>query len=54
MIFAIGGSGSEVNQLYVQPGGDTYRFHVPAATRISYKALSANATAGYLTMSFLQ
>lgn len=53
MIFAIGGSGSEVDQLYVPPGGDTYSFHIPSGTRISYKALTANATAGYLLMSFL-
>lgn len=54
MILAIGGSGSEVNQLYVPPGGDTFTFNIPAGTRISYKALSANATTGYLLMSFLK
>ena len=54
MIFAIGGAGSEVAQLYVAPGGDTFTLNVPAGSRISYKALSANATAGYLLMSFLE
>jgi hypothetical protein len=54
MIFAIGASGSEVNQLYVQPGGDTYNFHIPAGTRISYKALTSTASTGYLLMSFLE
>src|SRR6185503_4382853 len=52
MILAIGGSGSEVIQLYVPPGGDNYTLNIPAGTRIAYKALSANATSGYLLMSF--
>jgi hypothetical protein len=54
MIFAIGGSGSEVIQLYVPPGGGTFPIQIAASTRIAYKALSANATSGYLIMSFLQ
>lgn len=54
MIFAIGGSGSEVIQLYVPPGGDTYALHIPAGSRIAYKALTATANAGYLLMSFLE
>lgn len=54
MIFAIGASGSEVPQLYVQPGGGQYTLNIPSGTRIAYKALTANATSGYLTMSFLK
>ena len=54
MILAVGAPGSEVNQVYVQPGGDTFTLRIPAGSRISYKALTANATAGYLIMSFLE
>lgn len=54
MILATGGAGSEVDQVYVQPGGDIYTLTIPAGTRVAYKALTANATTGYLIMSFLQ
>jgi hypothetical protein len=54
MIFAIGGSGSEVAQIYVPPGGGNFPIQIASGTRIAYKALSANATAGYLIMSFLK
>jgi len=54
MIFAIGAAASEVDSLYVPPGGDTYSLRIPAGSRISYKALTANATSGYVVMSFLQ
>jgi hypothetical protein len=54
MIFAVGGSGSEVIQVYVPPGGDTFTLHIPAGSRIAYKALTATASAGYLLMSFLE
>lgn len=53
MIFSVGASGSEVDQLYIPPGGDTYAIAIPAGSRIAYKALSASATSGYLLMSFL-
>lgn len=54
MTLGIGASGSEVTTLYVPPGGDTYTLHIPAGSRLAYKALTANATAGYLLMSFLE
>lgn len=54
MILATGASGSEVVQLYIPPGGDTYTLTIPAGTRIAYKALTATASSGYLLMSFLQ
>lgn len=52
MIIGVGGSGSEVIQGYVPPGGDQIPLSIPAGSRVSYKALTANATSGYLTMSF--
>lgn len=54
MILATGPSGSEVDQIYVPPGGDTFTLYIPVGTRIAYKALTADATAGYLLMDFLQ
>lgn len=51
MILAVGAIGSEVIQGYVGPGGDQIPLRVAAGSRISYKALTANATAGYLLMS---
>ncbi len=53
MILATGAMGSEVIQAYVQPGGDTIPLAIPAGTRVAYKALTANATAGYLLMNLL-
>ena len=52
MILATGAGGSEVILAYVPPGGDQIRVQIPAATRIAYKALSANATTGYLLVNF--
>jgi hypothetical protein len=54
MILATGGSGSEVIQYYVPPGGDSIRLKIPAGTRVAYKALTATASAGYLLMNLLQ
>lgn len=48
MILATGAMGSEVPLAYVPPGGDEIPVAIPSGTRISYKALTANATAGYL------
>jgi len=54
MILAIGAVSSEVDTLYVPPGGDTYSLHIAAGSRISYKAKTATASSGFLLMSFLQ
>ena len=54
MILAIGASGSEVVQVYVPPGGDAFTLSIPAGSRVAYKALTANATSGYLLISLLQ
>jgi hypothetical protein len=53
MILGIGAPASEVTTLYVPPGGGDYTLHIPAGSRLAYKALTANATSGYLLMSFL-
>jgi hypothetical protein len=54
MILATGASGSEVVLFYVPPGGDQISVNIPAGTRISYKALTANATTGYLLLNMLR
>lgn len=51
MILAVGGSGSEVIQAYIAPGGDSFFLAIPAGSRVAYKALSANATSGYLLLN---
>jgi hypothetical protein len=51
MVLATGGAGSEVIQAYIPPGGGSLSFAIPAGTRVAYKALTANATSGYLLLN---
>lgn len=55
MILAVGGIGSEVDTLYIFPGGFSgpVDIAISAGSRISVKALSANATAGEITLNLL-
>ena len=55
MIFAVGAPGSEVDQIYVPPGGSVggYALAIPAGSRISYKALDNNASSGNLIITGL-
>jgi hypothetical protein len=55
MILAVGSPGSEVDQIYVPPGGSVggYYLAIPAGSRISYKALSTNSTSGNLIITGL-
>lgn len=47
MVIAFGGAGSEVDQFLVPPGGNgRVLHHCAAGTRISIKAVSANASVG--------
>ena len=53
LYLATGGSGSEVNQLIIVPGGNgRIKFNIPASTRVSAKAITATANAGFLTINF--
>lgn len=54
MILAVGASGSEVIQAYVAPGGDQIPLAIPAGSRVSYKALTADSTSGYLLINLLK
>ena len=53
MILAVGAGGSEVDQFYIPPGGGDFSLNIPASSRVSIKALTANATSGYILISFL-
>jgi len=55
MILAVGAPGSEVDQLYVPPGGSVggYNLYIPAGSRISYKALLVDSTSGNLIITGL-
>lgn len=54
MILAVGAAASEVILYYVPPGGDQIHVNIAQGSRVSYKALSANATSGYLLLNLLQ
>lgn len=55
MILATGGIGSEVDQLYIGPGGSDapYELAIGAGVRISLKALDTNATVGQFILTAL-
>lgn len=55
IILATGASGSEVEQLYIGPGGNDapYELTIPASTRIAIKALDVTATSGQIIITAL-
>ena len=54
LILALGAAASEVDKLYILPGGNGQVIcNIPAGTRVSIKAVSASATAGYLAINFI-
>lgn len=53
LVLALGGSGSEVDQIYIFPGGNgRVPLRIPIATRVSIKAVSATASAGEIVINF--
>jgi len=53
LYLATGGSGSEVNLMIIPQGGNgLIPVSIPASTRISVKAITATANAGYLSINF--
>ncbi len=53
LYLATGAALSEANKILVIPGGNgRIPFVIPAGTRLSLKALTANAVAGYITINF--
>ena len=53
MILAVGPIGSEIDKLYIQPGGQSFTLSIPAGSRLSLKALDQNATNGQFIMTGL-
>lgn len=52
LILAVGGAGSEVDQLYIFPGGNgAVDLAIPASSRISVKAKTATASVGFLAIN---
>lgn len=52
MILAVGGSGSEVDQFFIFPGGNgDVPLAIPAGSRISIKAKTATANVGYIALN---
>jgi hypothetical protein len=51
MILATGAAGFETIQAYIPPGGDSFSLAIAPGTRVAYKALTANATTGYLLLN---
>lgn len=50
--FATGGAGSEVDQMFIVPGGnDIVNLGIAAGTRISIKAVATSATAGEIDVN---
>lgn len=56
MILAFGAAASEVDKLYIPPGGfnGVIPFYIPAGTRLSIKSISGLANAGQLIMNTLE
>lgn len=55
LVLAVGGSGSEVDQIYITPGGNgTMNLGIPSGSRVSVKAVSATANVGELDISLLK
>lgn len=53
MVVAFGAVSSEVDQFYISPGGNgKLPVSIPAGTRVSVKAVSANSTVGDLIINF--
>lgn len=54
LYLATGAAASEVDQIYIEPGGTgLVHLAIPAGTRLSVKAVDAAATQGQLLVSFL-
>lgn len=54
LVIATGPAASEVDQVYITPGGNgELNLAIPAGTRVSVRAISANATVGELNVAFL-
>lgn len=54
LVLATGAAASEVDQFYINPGGNgQVPFRIAAGTRVSIKAVTASATSGYINLSLM-
>lgn len=54
LVIATGPGGSEVDRIYITPGGNgEMNLAIPAGTRVSVRAISATANVGELNVAFL-
>jgi hypothetical protein len=53
LYLATGAAGAEVDQLMITPGGLEIEYAIAAGSRISIKAISANASVGEIVINFL-
>jgi hypothetical protein len=52
LVLAVGAAASEVNQIYIFPGGNgDVELYIPSGSRISIKAVSATASTGELLIN---
>lgn len=52
LVLAVGGSGSEVDQFYINPGGNgQIPLTIPSGSRVSIKAITATASVGYINLN---
>jgi hypothetical protein len=52
LVLAVGAAASEVDQFYINPGGNgQVQLLIPASSRVSIKAVTASATAGYINLN---
>lgn len=55
LVLATGASGSEIDRLYITPGGNgPVRVAIPPSTRLSIKAISASASSGEIDLNVYQ
>jgi len=53
LVLAFGAAGAEVDKIYIFPGGNGREpLSIPAGTRVSVKAVSANTTSGLLLINY--
>ena len=53
LVLAVGAAGAEVDKFFIFPGGVEIDFGISLASRVSIKAVSANATSGECAINFL-
>jgi hypothetical protein len=53
LVLAVGAAGAEIDKFFIFPGGVEIEYAIPQSSRVSIKAVSANATSGECAINFL-